>query len=559
MPLTSKIYKLRGATWGGPGSKNLKSLKSTQFNTAPKKVKSNLRAVPPISQIPSLSASSKKVTTSAIANNPLYEYSLPNAVVNEGTPRERQIAPFNFPMFKKKMVEKRLQNKQQSNKLNNSNHLQINKLLKNNWGFKTNNLPRITKKKIKPQINALLIESNEIKKSNNTNKIAKLAQIYGNIETIIKTKQPLLYKKPPSPNEALAKARADVAKLNAPQPLSVTTKSLELDTYETPPARTLSANEEEEKKEYLSEPAPHSAPSILTDPPIKNHVTPQTANNVLNANFDTLSKTNQIARIRNVITETFITNNKGESIKIFAQNVIDAENNEQTLQTIISTLVDINTNMKKLNPTNVQTYHDISLLSELLEKYKKILLESLEDNVATDAEALAAKAAAGAPPPLNPESDKEEEPLSPAPEFNESLEDNVATEADAETLAAAAEAKAKAEALAAAEAKAKAEDLAAAEAKAKAEALAAAEADALALAEAKAKADALALAEAGAPPKPPPPLVLDERITKTFADLTATLDALSTTPLDMPLFINQVKQIASYAILKNTELKPLEI
>ena len=395
----------------------------------------------------------------------------------------------------------------------------------------------------------------------------------------------LLYKKPPSPNEALAKAKADVAKLNAPQPLSVTTKSLELDTYETSPARSSSSeNEEEEKKEYLSEPAPHSAPSILTDPPIKNHVTPQTANNVLNANFDTLSKTNQIARIRNVITETFITNNKGESIKIFAQNVIDAENNEQTLQTIISTLVDINTNMKKLNPTNVQTYHDISLLSELLEKYKKILLESLEDNVATDAEALAAKAAAGAPPPLNPESDKEEEPLSPAPEFNESLEDNVATEADAETLAAAAEAKAKAEALAAAEAKAKAEALAAAEAKAKAEALAAAEAkakaedlaaaeakakaealaaeakakaealaaaeaDALALAEAKAKADALALAEAGAPPKPPPPLVLDERITKTFADLTATLDALSTTtPLDMPLFINQVKQIASYAI-----------
>ena len=261
---------------------------------------------------------------------------------------------------------------------------------------------------------------------------------------------------------------------------------------------------------------------------------------MLNANFDTLSKTNQIARIRNVITETFITNNKGESIKIFAQNVIDAENNEQTLQTIISTLVDINTNMKKLNPTNVQTYHDISLLSELLEKYKKILLESLEDNVATEADA---------------------ETLAAAAEAKAKAEALAAAEAKAKAEAlAAAEAKAKAEALAAAEAKAKAEDLAAAEAKAKAEALAAeakakaealaaAEADALALAEAKAKADALALAEAGAPPKPPPPLVLDERITKTFADLTATLDALSTTtPLDMPLFINQVKQIASYAI-----------
>ena len=56
-------------------------------------------------------------------------------------------------------------------------------------------------------------------------------------------------------------------------------------------------------------------------------------------------------------------------------------------------------------------------------------------------------------------------------------------------------------------------------------------------------------------PPEPEPLILDPKIKVILNDLNTTLGTLSKTGnpngVDMSLFINQVKQIGSYALLKN--------
>jgi len=124
----------------------------------------------------------------------------------------------------------------------------------------------------------------------------------------------------------------------------------------------------------------------------KIYVTPSNVNNLLSSDFksrfkDLLNKKDKVDRIRDVIEDTFIANNKDEEIEGFAKKVIGEGD---PLQNINETLLTIEKRIKSLKLNNTQIYYDINLLYELLVKYKEILeLKEPESNESS-------------PPPIKP-------------------------------------------------------------------------------------------------------------------------------------------------------------
>jgi hypothetical protein len=109
----------------------------------------------------------------------------------------------------------------------------------------------------------------------------------------------------------------------------------------------------------------------------KIHVTQENVNNLLESNFNSLSIQDQVNKIKEIIKTTFINDKKDSEIKNLATAIIDPDerSNEDTLQIIEPTLISIKQKLLTLptNTSNTTFYHDITLLHDLLEKYKNVL------------------------------------------------------------------------------------------------------------------------------------------------------------------------------------------